>query len=173
MFLYYKKNSRYNNFKFSRKKSQPHTIVWVRKIPLKKIPLTDHPLVQKGLRVVASDIITGVGLDKQRGDKEPKLLQQWQKLWSTVRILALETMYLMENSGFSNVYFPNQGMLLPWAQHQFSPHSSGVITVSFWDSLLAGPRYTKMPQNAFHTRIRPQLNTVKAWHSASHWHQTI
>lgn len=141
--------------------------MWVRKIPL-KIPLTDHSLAQKGSRVAVSDIITGVGLEKQRGDKEPKLLQQWQKLWSTIRVLALETMYLKENSGSSNASFPDQGMLLPpQTQHQFSPHSSRVISVSSQDSLLAGPRYTEMPQNAFPTGIRPQLNTVMAWHSAS------
>lgn len=146
-------------------------MAWVRKIPL-KIPLTDHSLVQKGLRVAAFDIITRVGLQKQRGNKAAKLLQKWQKLWSIIRILALGTMYLLENSGFSNTS-PNQGMLLPRAQQHFSPHSSRVITVSSQDILMAGPRYTKMPQNAFHTGTRPQLNTVMAWHSTSDLHQTI
>lgn len=90
--------------------------MWVRKIPL-KIPLTDHSMVQKGLRVAASDIITRVGLEKQRGNKEPEFRQKWQKPWSVIRILALETMYLMENRAFSNASFPNQGMLLPRVQH--------------------------------------------------------
>lgn len=36
-----------------------------------KIPLTDHSLVQKGLEVAASVIITRVRLDKQRGNTEP------------------------------------------------------------------------------------------------------
>lgn len=41
-----------------------------------KVPLTDCSLVQKGQRVAAFDIITRVGLEKQRGNKEPKLLEK-------------------------------------------------------------------------------------------------
>lgn len=33
-------------------------------------------MVQKGLRVAASDIITRVGLEKQRGNKEPEFRQK-------------------------------------------------------------------------------------------------